>query len=123
MAAAFSQDVANRQFGSIEYNAPGGSSFTGSGTLLCDSLILDQGTLSIEMTDNVSIRGNIRLPSCVGPSALRFVPPAPALVWFEGNARQYVYSKNPDCDPTPILRMYSSPNVTWEINNDFGVDF
>ena len=123
MDTAFSQDVAGRQFGDFEHNAPGASALTGNGTLVMDSLIVDQGTLSVEMTDNVSIRGNIVLPACTGPFGLRFLPSTPALYWFEGNARQYVYSRNADCSPQAIIRMYSSPNVTWEINNDFGVDF
>ena len=123
MDAAFNQDVADRQFGDIEYNAPAGSSFTGNGTFLCDSIIVNQGTLSVELTNNISIRGNIVLPSCTGPSALRFVPPTPAHYYFEGDVRQYVYSKNPNCELTPLIAMYASPNVTWNVNNYAGVDF
>jgi len=123
MDVAFNQDVADRQFGDIEYNATGGSSLTGNGTFLCDSLIVNQGTLSVELTNNISIRGNIVLPACSGPSGLRFVPPSPANYYFEGDIRQHVYSRNPDCNGTPLVAMYASPNVTWNVNNDAGVDF
>ncbi len=123
MDVAFNQDVSERRMGSLEYNAPAASALTGSGTFLCDSLIVNQGTLSVEVANNISIRGNIVLPSCSGPFALRFMPPVPAEYYFEGDGRQYVYSKNPDCSPTAVIRMYSSSNVTWNINNDAVVDF
>ncbi len=112
MDVAFAPDVSGRRYADFEYNVPGGNSaFTGNGPLILDSLIVSQGTLSVQMTGGISIHGNIALAACSG--TLRFNPPSPVTYQLGGASRQTVrlicgYFQD---------GLYISPNVTLDIDN------
>ena len=124
MDNAFNPDVSGRTYGDFEYNVPSGiSAFVGSGGVTLDSLIMTQGTLSVETTGNVAIRGNIVLNTCTGANQIRFLPPTPTTIHLNGTSQQTFYSASGINCIGGLLRIYASSNVTWNLDNPGGLRF
>lgn len=122
MDVAFTPAASGRTYADFEYNVPGGNTtITGTNPFQVDSLIVTQGTFTVAMTGPVTIRGNIVVPTCSGPSLLRFLPATPATYKLGGASRQSAYSTAVSGCIGNVLRMYASPNVTWNVDNPAGV--
>jgi hypothetical protein len=120
MDVAFTPAASGRTYGDFEYNVPAGNSgITGANPFQVDSLIVTQGTFNVGMTGPVTIRGNIRINVCGGPNQLVFAPATPATYKLGGSARQLMYSSGVCLGQ--VLRVYASPNVTFDIDNPAGI--
>jgi hypothetical protein len=102
--------MSGRTYADFEYNNGGSQSPTGGNQLTLDSLIVTQGTLNLNMTGGVSIRGDVHVKA---PAALNFNPGSGTPVFsFAGPAAQAI-----DVQGTYA----STSNAIVEINNSAGV--
>ena len=107
---ALAPSMSGRTYADFEYNTSSAQSPTGGNPLMVDSLIVTQGTLNLNLTGGVFIRGDVHVKA---GAALNFTPVGGSPVFsFAGPAAQSI-----DVQGT----FSNSSNAVTDVNNSAGV--
>jgi len=107
---ALAPSMSGRTYADFEYNTSSAQSPTGGNLLMVDSLIVTQGTLNLNLTGGVFIRGDVHVKA---GAALNFTPVGGSPVFsFAGPAAQSI-----DVQGT----FSNSSNAVTDVNNSAGV--
>src|SRR5262249_54064749 len=85
--AAITPSFSGRIYADFEYNAAASITPTGASPLIMDSLVVSQGTVNVNMTGAVNLRGSVRVKS---GATLNFNPATPSGIRFAGSAPQRI---------------------------------
>ncbi len=115
--ASIAPTMSGRNYANFEYNGPASIIGSGSGACSIDSLVLNSGTISIELTGTLSLRGSIRTR---GASVLQLGPTSGNVNYrLNGTATQLLVDSSTVVSGRGIN---FRPSVKLTIDNPAGVE-